>query len=161
MAWGAAETSLAVATASVLAVAGGLKLAGREPVRHRLLGVLELAVAAGVLAGPTRPFGLGAASILALGFTGYALVRAEQPCRCFGERFRASTRRARFARALAVLSFAGFGLLTWLLSRDVGGADRWRLTAIVAGLLAGGLVVALPAALSKEGATAELRPSTL
>ncbi len=159
--WGVLETTLAVTVAAVLASAGVIKLAGRDLARYRVAGALEVAVAASVIAGPPRLFGFVATSLFGIVFTGYAVMRADRPCRCFGERLSVASPAGRIARGVAVLVLGVSGSLVWLLGPGGGGAGSWRISATVVGLVTGSIVVALPAAYSKGGATAELRASAL
>jgi hypothetical protein len=154
-----AQLTLAVATASVLGVAGALKLAAREPLRYRAFALAEIAVATAVLVGPTRPAGFAAACLLGIGFTAYAVVHVDRPCRCFGERFRATSRSARVIRALAVVALGAAGIVAWATDRTTG-VGSWPFTAGLVGAVIGGLVVALPSLVTAGEGPAEVRPST-
>jgi hypothetical protein len=154
-----AQLTLAVATASVLGVAGALKLASREPLPYRVLALAEIAVAAALLVGPTRPAGFGAACLLGIGFTAYAVTRVDRPCRCFGERFRATSRSARVLRALAVVALGAAGVAAWAADRTTG-VGSWPFTAALVGAVIGSLVIALPSVMTAGDGPAEVRPST-
>lgn len=122
----------ALVIASMLAVAGALKLVTAGPPGTRALGGLELAAAAGVLALWRPAEALAAAMLWA--FTGWMTValgrgRSGAPCPCFGGRSRISGRAAVRTGALAALATA------------VAAAPAPRLStttwlALVAGLLA-------------------------
>ena len=142
---GAAELALTVASALVFGVAGGLKVREDAP-RWRLFGGVELLTAAAILVPVSRPVGLAAGLALGIGFTGYALLTAEKPCRCFGARFQASSRNARMLRALGVAATCGGALAAWASSGSAG--SEWWATALVVGLALGGAIIVLPAALS-------------
>jgi hypothetical protein len=146
----AVELALSVGCATIFASAGVFKLVGSEPLHYRALGVVELVVAAALILEPTRTIALAVAVLLAVGFVGYSAVTAERPCRCFGERFKATSRKARTGRSLGVFVLALVALLARLVAGDPSTAARWHLTASVIGIVVGMLVVVLPTFVSPE-----------
>jgi hypothetical protein len=144
--WDAAELTLVIALVVVLASAGILKLNRHAPggYRYRLLGSAELVIAAGLLLSPSRPLALGTALVLGVAFTGYAVLRPDRPCRCFGERLEVSGLARRLTRSASVAVISLFGLLAWAMSPKSAEAEQWMMTSIVLGLLIGGLAIAAP-----------------
>ena len=142
------ELALVTATAVVLGVAGTLKVTGDEALRYRALGLAELAIAVGVVLPATRVVGLLAGAALGVCFTGYVLAR-DRPCRCFGERFRATSRLARLLRAGGVVVLCGAGLAASLEAAPSAGT-QWQLTPLVVGAVIGALVIVIPPVLSFE-----------
>jgi|GEM_PF-5881712 len=143
------ELSLSVASAVVLATASALKLVARRRVGDWLVSAAELLVAVAIVPEVSRPFGLAAGCCLGLVFAGYSAVRADRPCRCFGDQFRVASRSMRIARALAVSVLCGGGLIALRLSQ--GGVDHRPATAIVVGSVVAVAVMILPALLPPAG----------
>jgi hypothetical protein len=140
------ELSLSVASALVLATAAALKLLARKSYGDWIVSSVEVLVAAAIVPEVSRRFALALGCGLGLVFAGYSAVRADRPCRCFGDQLRVASRPLRIARALAVSVLCGGGLIAWRLSE--GGVDHRTATAIVVGSALALAVVVLPALLS-------------
>jgi hypothetical protein len=130
----------------VLGTASALKLMARSGYGDWIASTAELLVAAAIVPEVSRPFALALGCGLGVLFAGYSAVRADRPCRCFGDQFRVASRPLRIARALAVSLLCGGGLIAWRLSE--GATDHRTATAVVVGSVIAIAVVALPALLS-------------
>jgi hypothetical protein len=140
------ELSLSVASAGVLVMASTLKLLARRSFGDWLVSSAEVLVAAAIVPEVSRPFALAAGCGLGLVFAGYSALRADRPCRCFGDQFRVASRSMRIARALAVSVLCGGGLIALRLSQS--DVDHRPATAIVVGSVVALAVMVLPALLS-------------
>lgn len=143
--WEAAELTFAVALSCVLVSAGLLKLNRDAPTRDGALASLEILIGGAVLLGSSRPIAFAAGLMLGIGFTAYAVVRPDRPCRCFGSRLQATGPAARVVRASSVAAISLVGFLAWTMTRTAAEVNEWIATSILLGLFIGGLVVAVPA----------------
>lgn len=145
--WQSLELVLAVGAAVVFSTAGAWKLFGRVTSPLRVLGASELLVAAMILFEPFRPIGASLGCVLGVGFVGHAIVRADRPCRCFGERLEPASQGARLARALGALGLCA-GVVTAWIATTAGDGTEYVLTSSVIGLVLGVVVVTAPAVAS-------------
>lgn len=142
--WESLEFGAAVACATVLATAGVLKLYSAGPRSDAFWACLEIAIAACALVPTGRVVGLAGSLVLGLAFTANGMMRAERPCRCFGDRFKVISRRTRTARALTLVMFAAAGLFAWVASGTQTTWGRWPVSAGLLGLLLGVSAITLP-----------------
>jgi len=139
------ELVCTVACATILSIAAVAKLGRSEPTRNRAVAVVEFGLVALLAVGPTRTVALAGTTVLSAGFVGYTLATADRPCRCFGQRFRVTSQKARLFRSVGTFILASIGLVAALAS---AASTPLVATSVVVGLILGTLVIVLPSLLT-------------
>jgi MFS family permease len=139
------ELVCSVACATILSVASVAKLGRSEPARNRAVAVVELALVVLLAVGATRTVALAGTTALSAGFVGYTLATADRPCRCFGQRFRVTSQKARLFRSLGTFALAALGFVAALAS---SASTTLVATSVVVGLILGVIVIVLPSILT-------------
>lgn len=134
------EQAAATALAVTLGLAAIGKLTSDEELRYRLLALIELVVAAGLLAPFVRQIALVLALSLAIGFMAYAIGDQSETCQCFGARMPRTSRTGRLVRNGMILGLAFAGLGASLM--PVG--ETLPLTGLALGAVTAAVVVGLP-----------------